>query len=142
MCIVGLNIWTQQYAAPVVQQPYHNVGHVQGVPQRQRVIYPVRANLSSPRIFSIRPFAIGESRTQWRVLLCSSAIYTRRCPKSPFLIHRLTKFPLVACQHQKISDESLYYVQHPGTRVNSVCMERGTAGRYKVTITLEVSHLL
>ena len=35
-----------------------------------------------------------------------------------------------------------YYVQHPGTRVNSVCMERGTAGRYKVTIALEVSDLL
>lgn len=29
---------------PVVQHPYHNVGHVQGVPERQRVIYPVRAN--------------------------------------------------------------------------------------------------
>lgn len=35
-----------------------------------------------------------------------------------------------------------HYVQHPGSRVNSVCMERGTAGRYKVTIALEVSDFL
>jgi hypothetical protein len=78
---VVLIIWTQQYTMPVAQQhPYHNVGHVQGVPERQRVIYPVRTNLSSPHIFSTRPFAVGEPRTQWRVLLCSSACYTRPYP--------------------------------------------------------------
>jgi hypothetical protein len=35
-----------------------------------------------------------------------------------------------------------HYVQHPGSRVNSVCMERGSAGRYKVTIALEVTDIL
>jgi hypothetical protein len=80
MCSVSLIIWTQQYAMPVVQHAYHNVGHVQGVPERQRVIYPVRTNLSSPHVFSTRPFAVGESRTKWRVLLCSSACYTRPHP--------------------------------------------------------------
>ena len=35
-----------------------------------------------------------------------------------------------------------HYVQHPGSRVNSVTMERGSAGRYKVTIALEVTDLL
>jgi hypothetical protein len=35
-----------------------------------------------------------------------------------------------------------HYVQHPGSRVSSVCMERGTAGRYKVTIALEVTDIL
>lgn len=35
-----------------------------------------------------------------------------------------------------------HYVQHPGSRVNSVSMERGTAGRYKVTIVLEVTDIL
>ncbi len=35
-----------------------------------------------------------------------------------------------------------HYVQHPGSRVQSVCMERGTAGRYKVTIALEVTDIL
>src|SRR6266849_7996889 len=66
---------------PVVQHAYHNVGHVQGVPERQRVVYPVCANLSSPHIFSTRPeFAVGEPRTEWRVLLCSSAFHTRPYP--------------------------------------------------------------
>jgi hypothetical protein len=35
-----------------------------------------------------------------------------------------------------------HYVQHPGSRVTSVCMERGSAGRYKVTIALEVTDFL
>ena len=35
-----------------------------------------------------------------------------------------------------------HYVQHPGSRVTSVSMERGTAGRFKVTIALEVSDIL
>ena len=35
-----------------------------------------------------------------------------------------------------------YYVQHPGSRVSSLCMERGTGGRYKVTIALEVTDFI
>ena len=48
MCSVGLIIWTQQYPVPVVQHVHHNVGHVQGVPGRQQVVYPVRANFVQP----------------------------------------------------------------------------------------------
>ena len=59
MCSVGLIIWTQQYIMPVVQHPYHNVGHVQGVvqgvPDRQQVIYPVRANVFSPIFSQVDP---------------------------------------------------------------------------------------
>ena len=47
---------------PVVQHAYRNVGHVQGVPERQRANYPVRANLSGPHIFSTGPFTVGEPR--------------------------------------------------------------------------------
>jgi hypothetical protein len=35
-----------------------------------------------------------------------------------------------------------HYVQHPSSRVNSVSLERGTPGRYKVTIALEVTDIL
>ena len=50
MCSVDLVIQMQQYAMPVVQHTYHNAGHVQvqGVPERQRVMYPVRAKLVQP----------------------------------------------------------------------------------------------
>jgi hypothetical protein len=65
MYSVGLIIWMQQYAMPVVQHAYHNVnvGHAQGVPERQQVAYPVRANLSSPHMFSTRPFVVGKPST-------------------------------------------------------------------------------
>ncbi|KAF8504377.1 hypothetical protein F5888DRAFT_1630839 [Russula emetica] len=34
------------------------------------------------------------------------------------------------------------YMHHPGSQVDAVCMERISAGRYKVTIALEVTDLL
>ncbi|KAF8504378.1 hypothetical protein F5888DRAFT_1655210 [Russula emetica] len=123
MCSVSLIIWTQQYALPAVQHAYHNVGHVQGVPERQRVIYPVRTNLSSPHVFSTRPFAAP--------------------PRSPVPYppaHQAPTRGLPASENlRRLAN---HYVQHPGSRVNSVCMERGTAGRYKVTIALEVTDFL
>ena len=34
------------------------------------------------------------------------------------------------------------YVHHPDSQVDMVRMEAGTAGRYKVVIVLEITHLL
>jgi hypothetical protein len=143
MCSVDLIIRTQQYPMPVVQHPYHNVGHVQGVPERQRVIYPVRANLSGSHIFSQLDPSLQANQghngefcyARQRVIPGPTQVAVPYPPA-----HQAPTRGLPASEN--LRRLASHYVQHPGSRVNSISMERGTAGRYKVTIALEVSDIL
>ncbi|KAI0281846.1 hypothetical protein BGY98DRAFT_957805 [Russula aff. rugulosa BPL654] len=112
------------YPMPVVQHPYHNVGHVQGVPERQRVIYPANQGHNGEFCYARQRVIPGPTQVAVPYPPAHQAP-TRGLPASENL-RRLAS----------------HYVQHPGSRVNSISMERGTAGRYKVTIALEVSDIL
>ena len=91
-------------------------------------------------ILSTRPFAAGESRTQFAVLVnvLYQALPRVAVPYPP--AHQAPTRGLPASEN--LRRLASHYVQHSGSRVNSISTERGTAGRYKVTIALEVSDIL
>lgn len=109
------------YPMPVAPQAYHNVAHVQGAPERQRVMYPVNQGHNGEYCYARQRFIPGPTQVA--------------VPYQPAIQAPARGLPA----SENLRRLANHYVQHPGSRVNSICMERGTAGRCKVTIALEVS---
>jgi len=112
------------YSMPIVQHTYHNVGPVQGAPERQRVVHPVDHGYNGEFCYARQRFIPGPTQAV--------------VPYPP--THRAPARGLPASEN--LRQLANHYVQHPGSRVNSICMERGSAGRCKVTIALEVTDFI
>jgi hypothetical protein len=118
-----------------------NVGFVKGIPDNLQVISPVGINLSSPPyILNRNPsLQVNQANKQPGNSLrreipgptqaaVPSEDYTP--PSSP---------PTAEYTLRQVASR---YVNHPDSQVDAVCTERASAGRYKVTIALEVTGLL